>query len=121
MWGAVTLVSVSSLLDLPAWESEIATRPVDWVEEARSRATGLVLTQPDGSLSSSRAGLRCNRIQLDAMRNRANQPGFLFGLWLTGPGSELPLLDSDLFTENLQSSDMEVTRGGLRIISLGFA
>src|SRR5713101_8088482 len=26
----------------------------DWVEEARSRATGLVLTQPDGSLNTSR-------------------------------------------------------------------
>jgi hypothetical protein len=47
-------------------------------EGARSRATGLVLTQPDGSLSASRAVLRCNRIQLDAMRNRANQPGFSF-------------------------------------------
>jgi|HubBroStandDraft_1064217.scaffolds.fasta_scaffold46017_3 hypothetical protein len=30
-------------------------------------------------LSASRAALRCNRIQLDARRNRANQPGFLFG------------------------------------------
>src|ERR1039458_453559 len=29
-------------------------RSVDWVEEARSLATGLVLTQPDGSLSTSR-------------------------------------------------------------------
>ena len=31
-----------------------------------------------GRLSASRAALRCNRIQLDARRNRANQPGFLF-------------------------------------------
>src|SRR4029077_521781 len=29
-------------------------RSVDWVEEARSRATGLVLTQPDGTLGASR-------------------------------------------------------------------
>ena len=52
-------------------------RSLDWAEEARGRATGLVLTQPDGSLSASRAVLRCNRIQLDAMRSRVNQPGFL--------------------------------------------
>jgi hypothetical protein len=53
-------------------------------EGARSRATGLVLTQPDGSLSASRAVLRCNRIQLDAWKDRANQPGF--SLWASGFG-----------------------------------
>jgi hypothetical protein len=34
--------------------------------------------QPQTTSAPVRAVLRCNRIQLDAMRNRANQPGFLF-------------------------------------------
>jgi hypothetical protein len=71
-------------------------------EGARSRATGLVLTQPDGSLSASRAVLRCNRIQLDAKRNRANQPGFSFpalGSRLLALGFRLPGLGSRLSDE----------------------
>lgn len=71
-------MSVSSLSDR---HCVLAIRDL-WFEGARSRVSGLVLTQPDGSLSASRAGLRCNRIQLDAMRNRANQPGFLLALGL---------------------------------------
>lgn len=43
-----------------------------------NRVTGLVLTQPAEQPQRQCAALRCNRIQLDAMRDRANQPGFLF-------------------------------------------
>jgi hypothetical protein len=50
----------------------------DWPEGATSRATGVALTQPEAASAPVRAALRCNRIQLDAMRNRANQPGFSF-------------------------------------------
>ena len=75
---ADSTLSVSSHSDRSLAIRVCDPRFVDWVGEARGRATGLVLTQPDGSLSASRAVLRCNRIQLDAMRDRANQPGFLF-------------------------------------------
>src|SRR5260370_39435825 len=46
---ALRVMSVSSFSDRNG-RSAIC----DWVEEARSRATGLVLTQPDGSLYTSR-------------------------------------------------------------------
>jgi hypothetical protein len=49
---------------------------VSGVEGARSRATGLVPTQPDGSLNPSRGGLRCNRIQLDAGQTGPTSPVF---------------------------------------------
>jgi hypothetical protein len=39
----------------------------------------MALTQPEAASAPVRAALGCNRIQLDATRNRANQPGFLFG------------------------------------------
>jgi len=65
----------------------------DWPEAALSGDR----TGPNparGSLSASRAALRCNRIQLDAIGNRANQPGFLFwdsglGAWASGSANSL--------------------------------
>src|SRR5258708_29370737 len=89
--------SVSQLPGLRPEPNDLATDGLGLARRSTSRATGVALTQPEAASAPVRAGLRCNRIQLDAMRNRANQPRFsslaaIFGLDPAPGSGKAPVL-----------------------------